>query len=219
MPLVLDDVLVNFDVDRSKAAAATLRDFAAAGHQLLVFTCHEHLAAMFKSLGVRVRRLPSNTDLAELPELESAPEPEPETPRRRRSRSAKSEAEAKPPEPTAEPVRADFPAPQEPLVAVTFAVEPAFAQPLITASAIAEPIAAPPAYQTPIEPVWAELIPPQPVELPVRPVRAARQHRADPPHRRLALSRVADGWWSEEFAGELDDRIAHVAPGDESADE
>ncbi len=43
LPLVLDDVLVNFDADRAKAAAAVLRDFAAAGHQLLVFTCHEHI--------------------------------------------------------------------------------------------------------------------------------------------------------------------------------
>ena len=40
---MLDDVLVNFDAERAKAAAAVLRDFAAAGHQLLVFTCHEHI--------------------------------------------------------------------------------------------------------------------------------------------------------------------------------
>ena len=45
LPLVLDDVLVNFDADRAKAAAAVLRDFAAAGHQLLVFTCHEHISS------------------------------------------------------------------------------------------------------------------------------------------------------------------------------
>ncbi len=42
LPLMLDDVLVNFDAERAKAAAAVLRDFAAAGHQLLIFTCHEH---------------------------------------------------------------------------------------------------------------------------------------------------------------------------------
>ena len=50
LPLVLDDVLVNFDAERAKAAAAVLRDFAAAGHQLLVFTCHEHILKLFKSL-------------------------------------------------------------------------------------------------------------------------------------------------------------------------
>ena len=60
LPLVLDDVLVNFDADRAKAAAAVLRDFAAAGHQLLVFTCHEHILKLFKSLKVPVSRLPSN---------------------------------------------------------------------------------------------------------------------------------------------------------------
>jgi uncharacterized protein YhaN len=58
LPLVLDDVFVNFDSMRSKLAAALLRDFAASGHQLLVFTCHEHIARMFKSLRVPVRQLP-----------------------------------------------------------------------------------------------------------------------------------------------------------------
>ena len=58
LPLVLDDVLVNFDAERAKAAAAVLRDFAAAGHQLLVFTCHEHILKLFKSLKVPVSRLP-----------------------------------------------------------------------------------------------------------------------------------------------------------------
>ena len=58
LPLVLDDVFVNFDSLRSKATAALLRDFALQGHQLLVFTCHEHIARMFKSLRVPVRELP-----------------------------------------------------------------------------------------------------------------------------------------------------------------
>lgn len=62
LPLVLDDVLVNFDAERAKAAAAVLRDFAAAGHQLLVFTCHEHIHRLFKSLKVPVSSLPSNAE-------------------------------------------------------------------------------------------------------------------------------------------------------------
>ena len=62
LPLILDDVLVNFDADRAKAAAAVLRDFAAAGHQLLVFTCHEHILKLFKSLKSPVSRLPSNAE-------------------------------------------------------------------------------------------------------------------------------------------------------------
>ncbi len=60
LPLILDDVLVNFDTDRAKAAARVLRDFAAAGHQVLVFTCHEHILKLFKSLKVPVSRLPDN---------------------------------------------------------------------------------------------------------------------------------------------------------------
>ena len=60
LPLVLDDVLVNFDSQRAKAAAVVLRDFAAAGHQVLVFTCHEHILQMFKSLRVPTGRLPDN---------------------------------------------------------------------------------------------------------------------------------------------------------------
>ena len=62
LPLVLDDVLVNFDAERAKAAAAVFRDFAAAGHQLLVFTCHEHIQKLFKSLRVPVQRLPSHAE-------------------------------------------------------------------------------------------------------------------------------------------------------------
>ncbi|HQI27784.1 MAG TPA: hypothetical protein PLT20_06840 [Sedimentisphaerales bacterium] len=60
LPLVLDDVLVNFDTQRAKAAATVLRDFAAAGHQLLVFTCHEHVARLFQSLRVEVHELPEH---------------------------------------------------------------------------------------------------------------------------------------------------------------
>ena len=61
LPLVLDDVLVNFDAARAKAAAAVFRDFAAAGHQLLVFTCHEHISKLFRSLKVPVSQLPDNS--------------------------------------------------------------------------------------------------------------------------------------------------------------
>lgn len=63
LPLVLDDVLVNFDARRTRAAAKVLRDFADSGHQVLVFTCHEHLAAIFRQLKVPVYELPSNDDL------------------------------------------------------------------------------------------------------------------------------------------------------------
>ena len=76
LPLVLDDVLVNFDSRRAKAAASVLRDFAAEGHQLLVFTCHEHVWKLFKNLKLPARTLPANDD-AELATLAyQAPETE-----------------------------------------------------------------------------------------------------------------------------------------------
>ncbi len=90
LPLILDDVLVNFDVGRAKAAAEVMRDFAAAGHQLLVFTCHEHIQKLFKSLKVPVDELPSlleptrltaakpKATRAKVAAARPAPEPEPE---------------------------------------------------------------------------------------------------------------------------------------------
>jgi uncharacterized protein YhaN len=56
LPLVLDEVLANFDDRRAEAAAGALVEFAA-GHQVLVFTCHEHLAALFAAQGQHVRWL------------------------------------------------------------------------------------------------------------------------------------------------------------------
>jgi uncharacterized protein YhaN len=60
LPLVLDDVLVNFDAGRAKAAAVVLRDFARGGNQVLIFTCHEHIARLFKHIKAEVRQLPDN---------------------------------------------------------------------------------------------------------------------------------------------------------------
>jgi hypothetical protein len=61
LPLVLDDVLVNFDTGRVKAAAGLLRDFARKHkHQILMFTCHEHIMRIFRSAKVDVRTLPGH---------------------------------------------------------------------------------------------------------------------------------------------------------------
>jgi len=84
LPLVLDDVLVNFDTDRAKAAAAVLRDVAAEGQQLLVFTCHEHIYKLFKSLKVQASRLPDNSDMQAVVsvhtvEAKPTPRPKPKT--------------------------------------------------------------------------------------------------------------------------------------------
>lgn len=58
IPLVLDDVLVNFDSVRAESAGKVLRDFASLGHQVVMFTCHEHIMRIFDSIGVQVRILP-----------------------------------------------------------------------------------------------------------------------------------------------------------------
>ncbi len=58
IPMVLDDVLVNFDATRTQRAAEVLAEFAAGGHQLLFFTCHEHVWNMFQNCGADCRRLP-----------------------------------------------------------------------------------------------------------------------------------------------------------------
>ena len=65
IPMVLDDVLVNFDGKRATAAADVLHDFARNGHQILMFTCHDHIRDIFHTLGADVRELPNHKDVVE----------------------------------------------------------------------------------------------------------------------------------------------------------
>tara|TARA_R110002049_G_scaffold4601_5_gene32102 strand:+ start:144623 stop:148444 length:3822 start_codon:yes stop_codon:yes gene_type:complete len=58
LPLVLDDVLVNFDGDRAIHAANTLKTFAELGHQVMMFTCHQHIVDIFHEIEVEVRLMP-----------------------------------------------------------------------------------------------------------------------------------------------------------------
>ncbi|OHB70325.1 MAG: hypothetical protein A2V70_18300 [Planctomycetes bacterium RBG_13_63_9] len=44
-----------------------LRDFAATGRQLLVFTCHEHIVKLFQSLKVPLSRLPHSSEADRVP--------------------------------------------------------------------------------------------------------------------------------------------------------
>lgn len=85
LPMVLDDVLVNFDSNRARAAAEVLRDFAAGGYQVLMFTCHDHIRDLFHNLDVDVRILPHHRDVVDnnaMPvslaraEIQVAPQPE-----------------------------------------------------------------------------------------------------------------------------------------------
>ncbi|GAB6186140.1 ATP-binding protein [Thermopirellula anaerolimosa] len=57
IPLILDDVLVNFDQVRAESACHALLDFAGEGRQVLLFTCHDHVAGVFASAGAAVCRL------------------------------------------------------------------------------------------------------------------------------------------------------------------
>ncbi len=95
---MLDDVLVNFDTRRAEAAVAVLRDFAAAGHQVLVFTCHEHMLRMFQSLKVPAGRLPDARESVHAAVVFE--EPAKERPKRARKSPAprKTAARIKPPE-------------------------------------------------------------------------------------------------------------------------
>lgn len=64
LPMVLDDVLVNFDQERSEAATEVLRDFAQKGYQVLLFTCHRHLAERAEQQGLHPIWLPGKETLA-----------------------------------------------------------------------------------------------------------------------------------------------------------
>jgi uncharacterized protein YhaN len=53
MPLVMDDVLVNFDAARRRTTAELLLEFAG-GHQVLLFTCHEEITQLIHDLDASV---------------------------------------------------------------------------------------------------------------------------------------------------------------------
>ena len=59
LPLIMDDIFVNFDPDRARAAIQVLGEIAET-HQILVFTCHSHVTQWFRETleNVSVRKLP-----------------------------------------------------------------------------------------------------------------------------------------------------------------
>jgi uncharacterized protein YhaN len=60
LPLVMDDALVNFDDERARAAARVLVEFVSdqpGERQMLVFTCHAHVASIFAEAHATVRSL------------------------------------------------------------------------------------------------------------------------------------------------------------------
>jgi uncharacterized protein YhaN len=78
LPMILDDVFVNFGAGRTKIAVSVLREFAREGHQLLVFTCHEHVWRLFADVKADTRQIPDRYNQnEEVDEPKSLPEPEP----------------------------------------------------------------------------------------------------------------------------------------------
>jgi hypothetical protein len=84
LPLVMDDALVNFDDDRARAAARVLVEFVAdqpGEPQMLVFTCHAHVASIFAEANATVRSLSDPTrDWRRRPEPLALPTPLPPEP-------------------------------------------------------------------------------------------------------------------------------------------
>ncbi|MEI7700916.1 MAG: AAA family ATPase [Planctomycetia bacterium] len=60
LPLVMDDLFVNFDQERTEAAADCLIEVAKEGQQVLFFTCHEHIANLFQRKQVEPLWLPGH---------------------------------------------------------------------------------------------------------------------------------------------------------------
>ncbi len=65
LPMVLDDVLVNFDQERTEAAVDALLEFADDGQQILFFTCHQHLADLFDHRGCQAIWLPDHRTIVQ----------------------------------------------------------------------------------------------------------------------------------------------------------
>jgi uncharacterized protein YhaN len=73
LPLVMDDLFVNFDQERTDAAADCLIELAAEGQQVLFFTCHEHLAQLFQKKKIEPLWLPGHKVAIDLHRPESEP--------------------------------------------------------------------------------------------------------------------------------------------------
>jgi uncharacterized protein YhaN len=79
LPVVMDDALVNFDDARARSAARVLVEFIAeqaSDRQMLVLTCHEHVARIFAAAGAHVRSFTDPRPLWTVPAV-PAPPPEP----------------------------------------------------------------------------------------------------------------------------------------------
>ncbi|MCP4190942.1 MAG: DUF4332 domain-containing protein [Planctomycetaceae bacterium] len=68
LPLLLNDLFVNIDSDRARATAEVLEEFAARGHQMILFTRHEHVLQLFpNSQGRRFKLQQRGSDVETAP--------------------------------------------------------------------------------------------------------------------------------------------------------
>jgi uncharacterized protein YhaN len=107
LPIVMDDALVNFDDARARSAARVLVEFIAeqaSDRQMLVLTCHEHVAKIFAAAGAHVRSFTDPRPLwSSVPAPAPLPAPRPEP------------APIPKPAPTLAPVPAPAPQPLPPV--------------------------------------------------------------------------------------------------------
>ncbi len=201
IPMVLDDVLVNFDVGRARRAAEVLTRFAADGHQLLFFTCHEHIWQMLQELSADCRRIPVRRGQPEPAPL-PAPEPEPVA-------IVEEPPVVEPaPEPLKRPAKKKRPAPPQPAPAVAEPIEDWYEYPF-TEHLVAETKPAPQLVEPEIiddEPAWCEyeFEPPQ-LEYAAT---AEREH---------ALAYIVGGESQDSWAAEAPARRRTIIGGEEDA--
>ena len=215
LPLVFDDVLVNLDADRVRAAAGLFRDFAKDGQQILMFTCHEHIMRIFEEAQTEVRLLPARhgrvvEPVAVLP----PPPPEPEKPKRKKAKPEPVVELPPPPPPVIvpeeEPQRFHWPDPNELLARVEkeeqwFYPTNEFEIPVETTPAPAAVASKLPVFW-PVAPLPAPAVEP-PLTLAPEPTRIARIDPPAPPQLiRRRLPRFTWGspevyWDEEETAG------------------
>jgi energy-coupling factor transporter ATP-binding protein EcfA2 len=67
LPLILNDVFINIDTDRAQATAEVLAQFSAQGHQVILFTRHEHILQRFTHLPAKLYTLRERHKVAETP--------------------------------------------------------------------------------------------------------------------------------------------------------
>lgn len=102
LPLVLDDVLVNFDAGRVRATAQVMYEFAKEGHQVILFTCHEHIQQICEEANFVARNLPNRgTTVEAIPAEPVKKKKKKELPKI----EPKIELPPPPPEPVEEPKR------------------------------------------------------------------------------------------------------------------